>query len=71
MQLESTKAQIIFSSYEMVSEGFDLPKLNCVVLRAPVWSGIHNILYPVSHVFAGANVLIRPMPLRSFKIILN
>ena len=29
------EAQLIFSTYEMVSEGFDLPKLNCVVFATP------------------------------------
>jgi superfamily II DNA or RNA helicase len=29
------QAQLIFSTYEMVSEGFDLPKLNCIVFATP------------------------------------
>lgn len=32
---KAEKAQIIFATYQMVSEAFDLPKLNCLVFASP------------------------------------
>ena len=32
---KAEKAQIIFATYQMVSEAFDLPKLNCLVFATP------------------------------------
>jgi hypothetical protein len=33
---EASKCQVIFATYTMVSEGFDLPRLNCVVFATPM-----------------------------------
>lgn len=53
----SSRADVIFSTYEMVSEGFDLPKLNCIVFA----SSRTNIEQSVGRILRNNNPQVLPL----------